>query len=65
MANIKPTLTAELSLLQPVPEICSVISAMTSYHPEKQIEILEGVSKAIQNRLQQLKGDESSGKQIR
>lgn len=64
MAQIQPILKVELNPLNPVPELCAVISAVMPYHPGQEIAILEGVQDAIQVRLNQLKGDDQSGERL-
>ncbi|WP_068779671.1 hypothetical protein [Paenibacillus sp. GM2] len=66
MAQIQPVVRCELDPLKPVPEICSVIMAVTPYHPGNEEAILRGVKEAVDQRLEQLKkGAESSGEQVR
>ena len=66
MAQIQPGVRCELDPLKPVPEICSVIMAITPYHPGNEEAILQGVKEAVEQRLQQLKkGAEIHGEQIR
>lgn len=64
MAQIQPIVKIELDPLKPVPELCTVISAVMPYHPGQEIAILEGVQDAIQTRLNQLKGDDHSGERL-
>ncbi|WMT39743.1 hypothetical protein RE628_20455 [Paenibacillus sp. D2_2] len=66
MAQIQPIVKVELDPLNPVPEICAVIMAVTPYHPGNEEAILKGVKKAIEQRLQQLKkGAEVHDKSVR
>lgn len=61
MAHVKPIIRAEIDPLQPVPEICAIISAVLPYHPDQEEAILRGVAEAIDRRLNELKGDEKVG----
>lgn len=54
MAQVKPALKIELNPLEPIPEICAVIASIMPYHPEREVEILQGVQKAIDDRINQL-----------
>lgn len=65
MAHVQPVVKIELDPMQPVPEICAVIMAITPYHPGQEEAILHGVKEAVEKRLQQLKGVEKDGEQIR
>ena len=58
MPKITHIIRAEIDPLQPVPEICAIISAVLPYHPDQEEAILRGVSEAIERRLNELKGDE-------
>ncbi|WP_438498008.1 hypothetical protein [Paenibacillus sp. IHBB 3054] len=56
MATIKPTLQIELDPRNPVPEICTVISAVVSYHPAVAEEaIIKGLMESLENRWSVLK----------
>lgn len=66
MAQIQPVVRCELDPLKPVPEICSVIMAVTPYHPGNEEAILQGVKEAVEQRLEQLKkGDKAHDEQVR
>ncbi|QMV44474.1 hypothetical protein [Cohnella cholangitidis] len=66
MAKVQPVVKVELDPLNPVPEICAAIMAVTPYHPGQEEAILIGVQEAIERRLNQLKkGVEQDGEQIR
>ncbi|MEK4513647.1 hypothetical protein [Paenibacillus sp. FSL K6-2524] len=66
MAHIQPVVKVELDPLNPVPEICAVIMAVTPYHHGQEEAILLGVKEAIEQRLAQLKkGDEVHGESVR
>lgn len=58
MAQIQPVIEIKLDPLKPVPEICAVISAVMPYHPDQEKAILNGITEAINHRLNQLKGAE-------
>lgn len=55
MAIIQPKVIIELDPLQPVAEICAVMMALIPYQPAHEEEILIGVGKAIEDRLQELR----------
>ena len=61
MPKITHIIRAEIDPLQPVPEICAVISAVLPYHPDQEEAILRGVAEAVERRLNELKGDEKGG----
>lgn len=52
MAIINNFLTIEI---QPtVPEVCSVISAVTAFYPGKEVEVLEAIQKAVTERIESI-----------
>lgn len=55
MAIIQPKVFIELDPLEPVTEICAVMMALIPYQPNHEEEILIGVGKAIEDRLQALR----------
>lgn len=57
MAYIQQVVKAEIDPTKPVAEICSLIMAVTPYHPNQEAEILTGIKDAIEQRLKQLEGD--------
>lgn len=62
MANIRILIHAEIDPRQPVPEILTVIRAVTPYHPGQEEAILVGVMESLEKRLIVLKkGDEKDG----
>ena len=58
MPIIQPIIRCELDPAQPVSEICAVISTVIPYHPGQEGAILRGVLKAIEKRLEEMKGAE-------
>lgn len=56
LANIQPVIKIELNPYQPVPEICAVINAVSSYHQGQEESLLIGIKEAINQRLEHLKG---------
>ncbi|WP_375104656.1 hypothetical protein ACDZ28_10820 [Paenibacillus sp. RS8] len=38
-----------------VPEVCAVISAVSAYYPGREVEFIEGIMKALNDRLLELK----------
>ena len=65
MAQIR-NIVVEINPFQPIPEICSVIDAITSHQPELEKAILLGVQAAIERRLTIIaKGDEKDGQPVR
>lgn len=66
MAQIQPFIRIELDPRRPVPEICSVISAVTSTSSAEQEElILRGIQRAIEKRLIAIgKGEQPSAEQV-
>jgi hypothetical protein len=55
VAVTKPFIRIELDPLNPVPEICAVISAVIPYNPDNEEALLNGVLEAIERRLDELK----------
>lgn len=65
MANVLPFLRCEINPLQPVSEICAIITAVMPYHPDSEEQILIGIGAAIEKRIQQLRGaEQQDAKQI-
>ncbi|WP_240415656.1 hypothetical protein [Paenibacillus periandrae] len=54
MAIIQPKLEIVVNPAAPVQEVCEVITALSAYHPSKEVEILTGLMQAIGGRLQEL-----------
>ncbi|ASA22309.1 hypothetical protein [Paenibacillus donghaensis] len=66
MAIIKPKVFIELDPLQPVAEICAVMMALIPYHPGQETDILIGVGKAVEDRLQAIRKEvRDHGKPVR
>jgi len=65
MAQVTPVVKCEIDPMKPVPEVCAIIMAVTPYHPGQEEAILVGVKEAIEQRLAQLKGDETNAKSLR
>lgn len=62
MAQVQPIVRCEINPLEPVPEICAVIMAITPYHTGQEDAILQGLKEAIELRQKQLKkGAETDG----
>jgi len=62
LATIKTLIHAEIDPRQPVPEILTIIRAVTPYHPGQEEAILIGIMEALEKRLIVLKkGDEKDG----
>jgi len=59
MAKFAQKIQAELDPRQPVSEACAVIDVMIAHNQQHEEAILRGISEAIENRMAQLKGDES------
>lgn len=56
MAIIRNRLTVEME--PTVPEICTIISAVTAFYPGQEVKILEDIKKSLDNRLQELKEEQ-------
>ncbi len=51
MASIKTLIHAEIDPRQPVPEILTIIRAVTPFHPGQEEAILIGVMEALEKRI--------------
>ncbi|WP_375103764.1 hypothetical protein ACDZ28_32655 [Paenibacillus sp. RS8] len=66
MAIIQPKVFVELNPLDPVAEICAVMMALIPYQPNHEEDILIGVGKAIEDRLQALRKEvKAHGESVR
>ncbi|MFD1176858.1 hypothetical protein ACFQ3W_11180 [Paenibacillus puldeungensis] len=65
VARITPVIKAEIDPMCPVPEVCSIIDAVSSFNPGQEEAILLGIKEAIERRESQLKGAEPNGKSVR
>lgn len=64
MPDFSLILRADVDLNKPVPEICAVIRAVTHHHPGHEIEILRGLSDAINTRIKQIGGAAANAEQV-
>ncbi|RKN86737.1 hypothetical protein [Paenibacillus ginsengarvi] len=64
MAHIIPKIVAELDPAKPVPEICSIISALTPYHPGQEEAILVGIQEALDKRLQAIRNTKKGADKV-
>lgn len=59
MVIIKNRLAIEME--PTVPEVCAVISAVTSFYPGKEVQLLEGIKKALDERIVELQSSSPPG----
>ena len=55
MAQIQTKIIVEINPANPVSEVCSVIMAITAFHPGQEEKVLQGIQAAIAKRLDELK----------